>query len=1030
MRYLLKYILFCFLILLSLQSIAQSEGKNEMRATWVATVANIDWPAPADRGDAAAQKADLISKLDLYQSINLNAIFLQVRTECDAFYSSTFEPWSRYLSINQGDDPGYDPLQFAIDEAHKRGIEVHAWMNPYRLSAKLYPSADYFHSTHIYKEHPEWAMEYETGRLLLNPGLPEVMTYIGAVVQDLCTNYAIDGVHFDDYFYAYEGTSSSLDADEFAMHGSGMTLSDWRRDNINRMIDTVYSVIQKVNSNIRFGVSPFGIYKSGTPTGIYGMDAYSQIYCDPLAWLNDQTVDYLTPQLYWPTGGAQDFETLANWWADQCFAHDRHLYTGQGTYRLPYNPGTKKSVTYQDEYLHEYKSYFDDLIVVNTDSLDLSSMEESSLKGTSDPVSEWTLSEIGLQIDIVRNRRDESGLGSVFFSAKDFQRVNGLADYLAQYKYTHPAIIPDITWKTGEIPQEPQNIRSVKRDGAYYLKWDYTGEMNDRFAVYSTIEAMDSSQIIAISENIKAIVFEDSIAFTDFDFSANSSIVVTAIAAKGAESLASQIYLLDVDFPTVNLILPANNESISLNSLLTWEGSEGGALYKLEVSVNSSFSIINYESNWISEEQAEVNILELAGETEYFWRVKSKTDIEGPWSNTRKFITAYPIHPQIIYPNNLAQNVNTTLKIKWSSSVVSTFIDVEISESSSFSTLAAEESFDAADGEGTLNTELAKATWYYIRIKSRNAFGESEYTKYNLFETTAGEIPDVTVLQPADMSDMASYDLFQWETTATTGTITYLLEISMDSDFSNIITNSGWISETQIALSQMHLEGQRDYYWHVKVKSEFGESEFSETRKFKAAYPTRPSILSPAQLSMVNDLWPEIVWDSDDVSDSIYIEISTNGNFGNIYHSESFIASPNSSSITSRLKEFSWYFIRAAAKNEYGYSIFSANKYFQTSEGNSIESEFIIDGEITIYPNPASDEDIILSIDGSSQETIKFTIFNSYGREIISSSNLKMITEDNGKFIIKNEVFKDEGLFYIKLTDGSNYMVKPIIIVK
>lgn len=427
------------ILMLSEQTFGQSEPTTEFRSVWISTVSNLDWPKSDEIGDLAAQKAELIRMLELYADMNLNAVFLQVRPECDAFYNSSYEPWSRYLTGTQGQDPAYDPLAFAIEEAHKLGLEIHAWLNPYRVNASTSDGGSYYHSTHVAVEHPEWVMEYDTGKKILNPGIPDVSSYIGSVVKDIVSKYAVDGIHFDDYFYAYGGTPDALDQTQFDTYGGGLTRDNWRRQNINRMIDTVYKAITDTKSWVKFGVSPFGIYKSGVPSGIVGMDAYSVIYCDPLAWLQSRSVDYLTPQLYWPTGGAQDFETLVDWWAQQCKTNSRHLYAGQGIYRLADNPAKTTSTNSNGGDLHELKAYFDN-----------PSMLESS-KGTGDPIAEWTNDQIGLQIDLIRDNIANNALGSVFFRANDFDRVAGLSTYLKTNKYTQTVSTPVMDWKNPAV---------------------------------------------------------------------------------------------------------------------------------------------------------------------------------------------------------------------------------------------------------------------------------------------------------------------------------------------------------------------------------------------------------------------------------------------------------------------------------------------------------------------------------------------------------------------------------------------------
>ncbi len=1002
---------------------AQEEPKRELRSTWIATVGNIDWPKYADRNNAAAQQADLINMLDLYKESNLNAVFLQVRTECDALYQSAYEPWSRYLTWAQGTDPGYDPLQFALEEAHKRGIEMHVWLNPYRINASTSDGGSYYHSTHIYKEHPEWAMVYASGKKILNPGRPEVMSYIGEVVRDIVSNYSIDGVHFDDYFYSYDGTPSSLDATEYAAYGSGMTLGDWRRDNVNRMIDTVWAVIQETNPDVRFGVSPFGIYKDGVPQGIHGLNAYSTIYCDPLAWLRAGSVDYITPQLYWPTGGGQDFETLVNWWADSCYHYNRHLYPGQATYRLSVNPGLKGSIG-EDSLLHESKYYFD--YPPTTDNL--SNLESASLKGTGDPVAAWTLGQIGLQIDLIRSNKDKNGLGSVFFSAKDFVRVQDLADYLTEKKYTHSAIIPEMTWKTGSTPTAPQNLRVEIIDNKYTLVWDYTLNLNDRFAVYSTSDDLTPNEIINDPGKLQGISFEPLISLSDLVISENSYIVVTTVSAIGKESIPSLRYQLDSSIPFVDLILPEDGDTIAYVDSLLWTSDFSDPIYQVQLAANSTFSTIVYTSGWITDTIFNIESLNLNGETNYYWRVRAKDGAEGPYSGARSFFTGFPAVPGLISPANLSQNISTSPKIKWNATVSTENIRVLISESNSFIPLVAEEVFSAEGGEGILSTELSKNTWYYLKINGENAYGASEFTASYVFKTTAGEIPDVSLISPENNATVASFDMLDWETSTTTGTISYYLEVAIDNNFSSIMYNSGWISQDELMVSETNLEGGRTYYWRVKARSEFGESEFSNSRAFIAAYPSRPSITQPVHLSDGNNTRTVIAWIADAETDTVYIEISKTGNYSVIAHSEKFEEDPGTGQLSSPLDPETWYFIHLRAENEYGAGVFSSSKYFKTGlasavyDGNKPDAESVV-----IFPNALSSGEFVVRLKLESSRDIEIRIYDVTGRNIL---NMENISAEAGQSDIRinSELLNGPGLYYLKLRSGGKFVVKSIVI--
>ncbi|MGH7451691.1 MAG: glycoside hydrolase family 10 protein, partial [bacterium] len=277
--------------------------KREFRGAWIATVINLDWPSTPGLAPGT-QRGELMRLLDELQAAGINAVMFQVRSECDAMYASTIEPWSYWLTGGQGRAPSpfYDPLQFAVQEAHKRGMELHAWLNPYRSVREIGSYANA--ANHVSVQHPEWLFRAGNTRVL-DPGLPMVRAYVTSVVMDVVNRYDVDGIHFDDYFYPYPPDQiSNQDDATFANYSRGFTnRGDWRRDNVNLLIKMIHDSIQVVKPYVKFGISPFGIWRNGIPTGITGLDAYNTIYCDALAWLQQQTIDYLTPQLYWPFGG-------------------------------------------------------------------------------------------------------------------------------------------------------------------------------------------------------------------------------------------------------------------------------------------------------------------------------------------------------------------------------------------------------------------------------------------------------------------------------------------------------------------------------------------------------------------------------------------------------------------------------------------------------------------------------------------------------------------------------------------------------
>ena len=308
------------------------DAKHEFRGAWIQTVGQGEYKQMS----VTEMKVSFIKKLDELHADGINAILFQIRPEADAFYQSNLEPWSRYFTGEQGKAPegNFDPLAFMVTECHKRAMELHAWMNPYRArvagQTQLAPS-------HIYYKHPEWFLTYN-GQLLFNPSLPECRQFICDVVKDILTRYDVDAIHMDDYFYPYPHAGEAFpDQESFEKYGvpAGYTadnIGDWRRENVNKLIEQVKRTIVLTKPWVRFGVSPFGIYrnKKHDPNGsnTNGLENYDDLYADILLWVKKGWVDYDIPQLYWEIGHkAADYTTLINWW--DANAYGRPLYIGQ-----------------------------------------------------------------------------------------------------------------------------------------------------------------------------------------------------------------------------------------------------------------------------------------------------------------------------------------------------------------------------------------------------------------------------------------------------------------------------------------------------------------------------------------------------------------------------------------------------------------------------------------------------------------------------------------------------------------------------
>ncbi len=305
----------------------------EFRGVWLTTVNNADWPSRPGL-TTEEQKRELIAILDCAAATHLNAVVMHVRPNADAFYASEIEPWSEYLSGDLGKppDPYYDPLAFAIEEAHKRGLELHAWLNPYRARHPL--TIPLSSPQHISLVRPELVHQY--GRMWwLDPGEPYVREYIVRIIRDIVRRYDVDAIHFDDYFYPYPEKGVDFpDEQSYSRWNAGMSRDEWRRHNVDLLIWEVSRAIKEEKPNVRFGVSPFGIWRPRHPRRVRGLDAYAQIYADSRKWLQQGWVDYLTPQLYWGTTAPQQrFSELLRWWRRENRLRI-HLWPGLGAHRV------------------------------------------------------------------------------------------------------------------------------------------------------------------------------------------------------------------------------------------------------------------------------------------------------------------------------------------------------------------------------------------------------------------------------------------------------------------------------------------------------------------------------------------------------------------------------------------------------------------------------------------------------------------------------------------------------------------------
>ncbi|AMB84396.1 glycosyl hydrolase [Pseudomonas agarici] len=423
--------------------------KHHLRASWMATVANLDWPSRASStiGDEAervrVQKSELIEQLDELVKLNMNAVFFQVKPCSDAFFRSAILPWSAWLTGTLGQDPGFDPLAFVIEQAHARNLELHAWFNPYRVSMDTRQSTvDSLRNTlpgapsSVYVAHPEWvAVAYD--RFVLDPGIPEAVDWVIQGVLEVALNYDVDGIHFDDYFY-YESASSRLDdAATFSRYGQAFdNKGDWRRDNTYRLISQLSRKLRELKPALKFGVSPAGVWRNrkddprGSDTSA-GIPNYDAGYADTRLWVTEELIDYIAPQVYWTFGlKAAQFDIVTRWWADTVRGKNVHLYIGQALYKV--------GVPSQRE-------------------------------------PEWSEGEGGAELDRqLRWNLDIPEIrGSILFRQR-FLRAPQTQAAIAAIRadiWRYPALIPSMLWKAGQPPAAPSCVQQQQHNWGTQVKW-------------------------------------------------------------------------------------------------------------------------------------------------------------------------------------------------------------------------------------------------------------------------------------------------------------------------------------------------------------------------------------------------------------------------------------------------------------------------------------------------------------------------------------------------------------------------------
>ncbi|MGG4167606.1 family 10 glycosylhydrolase [Rossellomorea vietnamensis] len=477
-----------------------SEPKHEMRAAWIATVTNIDMQPGMDKQEFTNW---VVSTLDELKELNFNTVIYQVKPTADALYPSELAPWSQYITgEEQGTDPGYDPLAIMLDESHKRGIEVHAWVNPYRITMPN-QTIESLADDNVAKLHPEWVLKYGK-QYYLNPGIPEVQDYLIETVKELVTNYDIEAVHMDDYFYPYKIAGESFpDQDTYEKYGSTFdNIDDWRRNNVDELVADINTEIKAIKEYVQFGISPFGVWRNiaDDPTGSEtkaGQTNFDDLYADTRQWIKDGSIDYITPQIYWSRKLAvANYSVLLDWWSrevnEYSYEHPVNLYIGMADYKVGDN--------FDQEWFNPYE----------------------------------------LPEQIMDNRANGTALGQMHFSLRQiFENPLGYADILRNEVYTETALTPATPWNNDDLPKKPNTVKAKKQKDGITITIDDKKHSDARKYVIYRFDGVKEGDY-KNSANIVDVVYSQEKVTTYQDTSAVEGAMytygVTSVSPTGVES--------------------------------------------------------------------------------------------------------------------------------------------------------------------------------------------------------------------------------------------------------------------------------------------------------------------------------------------------------------------------------------------------------------------------------------------------------------------------------------------------------------
>ncbi len=654
MKHIITGLLLFTLLALPAATAAQNQTppQRELRSAWVATVWRLDWPqtvisSTGNESQIQQQQEQMTALLDSLSLNNFNAINFQVRSRSDAMYNSSYEPWSSDLVSTRGMDPGWDPLEWVIAECHRRGMECHAWVNPYRVESVAH---QWDGTPRNYRDtHPDWLIDVTNDgstSTILNPGKPEVTQRICDIIKEIVQNYDVDGILFDDYFYL-SGTNESHDGDLWQAYrdaGGTLDIHDWRRANVNNMVASVYATIKAEKPWVRFGISPAGIACTdasvaasyGIPPCPTGSDwQYNDIYSDPIAWISQRNLDFISPQVYWTIGNSTSYNGATRWWSEVAHKWNRHVFISHSISSLT---GSSKSP-----------------------------QADGDTQYASGPGSK-TFQEYADQVELNRQYNLDDAPGSIFYSAKYLYRTaRTFSHFLRNKVFTTHCLPPSMPWISAAVPDAVENVSLSGNK----LSWTEMDGM--RYTVYAFPQSFSDNEKVRQPEYLLGVSYINEFALTDKQLS-GYSFGVCAYDRFGNESPLALPGGISGTLPAPALKEPADGDTAELPFDFSWEPVDGAAEYIVELGSDASMTSILETCSTTSTSMASDRFSQLTNNTPLYWRVRAicpgKADGTSPASafNTTELritspadgITMETLQPTFTY--NLA-NREVTLEI-------------------------------------------------------------------------------------------------------------------------------------------------------------------------------------------------------------------------------------------------------------------------------------------------------------------------------------------------------------------------------